>query len=563
MTGTNDQPWIPLSIMLSMYGSRITSKLLFRYPFNKPQDPQPLSSYKQLTSSTFHLNNQQHGSVSDDSDDTKKSPRNEAEQLDSFSDELLGNILSPGNNKICGKKFDLKTNGIRFVGFPLIIDQFSSVLSKFDILGQYRQNSREHEDCASAMPGKTKEDSTLLSFNIVFVLKAMADYSIVEKYQELALQIGLALRFEEKCSDYLTDETRVMLSAHDEVSLESECMAEPEQAYKTILEKSQLAHQLRTIFESICQNGIVSLKVNNSTHISFCLPHKVHNMVSHGQNTISVSSVEKAIEMIRPYHGILIFDKKEIWSTLPDDYSPSLTRLLTVYEPTKSLQCIASDADLPLTQIYALISQLVYWGKACVIYPLCDSNIYVIAPSAELDPNSETARSFYMRFNCNMIEVLSNFSLPVRLSDFQTPHGLFYGQEDKLGQVVFWLLQHRFLIQMHTYMYFCPTETDIQSDMIEYKHSIPNADAHSILDALPWKHKKAILDVHASSSVQDLRLFVNLMKYFDGTCHMEEIMYNENLPRTQLLTLLDKFSPVLLTTLREDATTAAFCMGRI
>nr|XP_039247625.1 GATOR complex protein NPRL3-like [Styela clava] len=556
MSGS-DQPWIPLSIMLSMYGSRITSKLLFRYPYNKSQsDTQPLSSYKQLTSSTFHLN-RQHGSVSDDSDDVKKAPRNEAEQLDSFSDELLATILSPGNTKICGKKFDLKTNGIRFVGFPLVIDQFSSVLSKFDILEKYRQHNKEHEGC------KKKEDSTLLSFNIVFVLKAVAEYTIVEKYQELALQLGLALRFEEKCSDYLTHETRLMLSVHDEMSLESECMAEPEHAYKTILEKSHLADQLHIIFNSICQTGILSVKVNNSTHISFCLPHKVHNMASYGQNTISVSFIEKAIEKIRPYHGILIFDKKEIWSTLPDDYTPSLTRLLTVYEPTKSLQCTASDADLPLTQIYTLTSQLVYWGKACIIYPLCDSNIYVIAPSAELNPNSEAARSFYMRFNHDMVDVLSNFSLPVRLSDFQTPHGLFYGEEDKLAQVVFWLLQHRFLIQMHTFIYFCPVEADQQSTMSEQKPPIQNIETRSIIAGLPWKQRKAIMDVHASNSAKDLRLFINLLKYFDGNCHMEEIMYNENLSRTQLLALLDKFSPVLLTTSREDSTTAAFCMGLI
>ena len=37
-----------------------------------------------------------------------------------------------------------------------------------------------------------------------------------------------------------------------------------------------------------------------------------------------------------------------------------------------------------------------------------------------------------------------------------------------------------------------------------------------------------------------------LCKYFHGSHHLEEIIVRENIPRSQLLTLIDKFSKVLV-----------------
>lgn len=54
-------------------------------------------------------------------------------------------------------------------------------------------------------------------------------------------------------------------------------------------------------------------------------------------------------------------------------------------------------------------------------------------------------------------------------------------------------------------------------------------------------------------SVQDVKLFNRLSRYFTGDFHMEEIMYRENVRRSQLLLLLDKFRDVLITIEKEDA----------
>lgn len=49
-----------------------------------------------------------------------------------------------------------------------------------------------------------------------------------------------------------------------------------------------------------------------------------------------------------------------------------------------------------------------------------------------------------------------------------------------------------------------------------------------------------------------------LLHYFRGRHHLEEIMYNENTRRSQLLTLFDKFRSVLVVTAHEDPVIAVF-----
>ena len=41
--------------------------------------------------------------------------------------------------------------------------------------------------------------------------------------------------------------------------------------------------------------------------------------------------------------------------------------------------------------------------------------------------------------------------------------------------------------------------------------------------------------------------YFRLRKYFNGSHHLEEIMYLEDMTRSELLTLLDKFSSLLVT----------------
>ena len=64
------------------------------------------------------------------------------------------------------------------------------------------------------------------------------------------------------------------------------------------------------------------------------------------------------------------------------------------------------------------------------------------------------------------------------------------------------------------------------------------------------------LDLSQSDSKQ--RFLFRLTPYFRGNHHLEEVMYYENLRRSQLLTLIEKFRDVLFSCQHEDPVTLYF-----
>lgn len=65
--------------------------------------------------------------------------------------------------------------------------------------------------------------------------------------------------------------------------------------------------------------------------------------------------------------------------------------------------------------------------------------------------------------------------------------------------------------------------------------------------------RRAVSMIKNPLSIQDIKMFSRLSKYFTGDFHFEEIMYRENVRRSQLMLLLDKFRDVLITVEKEDA----------
>lgn len=100
-------------------------------------------------------------------------------------------------------------------------------------------------------------------------------------------------------------------------------------------------------------------------------------------------------------------DPQELLQSSPPDSSPALLRLIQVYSPLKSFQTLAADADVTLTHIFQLTGHMVYWAQAMVIYPLCENNIYVVAPDAPTHVSSPLINKFSERFSGeNLLQVI-------------------------------------------------------------------------------------------------------------------------------------------------------------
>nr|XP_005306210.1 GATOR complex protein NPRL3 isoform X5 [Chrysemys picta bellii] len=533
----------PISVILVSSGSR-GNKLLFRFPFQRgPEHPAAQAGKPR---SRYAVN-----STNDNTEDQDGDSR--------FSDVILATILATKSD-MCGKKFELKIDNVRFVGHPTLLQH---------ALGQ-----------------------------------ANADPSVINCLHNLSRRIAIVLQHEERRCQYLTREAKLILAIQDEVSAMSETAEGPQSPFHHILPKCKLARDLKEAYDSLCTTGVVRLHINNWLEVSFCLPHKIHYVAT---SFIPPEAIERSLKAIRPYHALLLLnDEKSLLNELPLDCSPALVRVIKTTSAVKNLQQLAQDADLALLQVFQLAAHLVYWGKAIIVYPLCENNVYMLSPNASVCLYSPLAEEFSCQFpGHDLPSVLSKFSLPVSLSEFKNPLAPPV-QETQLIQMVIWMLQHRLLIQLHTYVCLMvpPNEEDFRAqdedmpftarvggrslstpnalsfgsptssdDMTLTSPSMDNSSAElipggdsplnkrmteNLLASLSEHEREAILNVPAAQNPEDLRMFARLLHYFRGQHHLEEIMYNENMRRSQLVMLFDKFRSVLVVTNHEDPVISVF-----
>lgn len=187
------------------------------------------------------------------------------------------------------------------------------------------------------------------------------------------------------------------------------------------------------------------------------MPQKAHQFHKKGL-VVEPEAIDRCLKSLKPYHGMLLLvDYTELLDCVPPSGAVMLTKLLNAYNPFKTLQNIATDADFAIKHVYELVGHLVYWAKATIIYPLCETNVYVIAPDAPLHNHSPLADKFFAKFSMNLFEVISEFSLPTSIGHLTTP--LQYPtKQGTLVQMVLWMLQHHLLMQLHTYVQFMPTD---------------------------------------------------------------------------------------------------------
>ncbi|XP_030646130.1 GATOR1 complex protein NPRL3 isoform X4 [Chanos chanos] len=428
----------PISVILVSSGSR-GNKLLFRYPFQKVCENTSSAATKQQ--SPYALNSNADAVEDQDGDSREQTPLTDEQLVAGFSDIILATILATKSD-MCGKKFELKIDNVRFVGHPTLLQLPHTIqVSKTD-------------------PSPKREMPTMILFSVVFALRANADPSVISCMHNLSRRIAIALQHEERRCQYLTREAKLMLAVQDEVTTMTETDGSPQSPFRQILPKCKLARDLKQAYDSLCTTGVVRLHINSWLEVSFCLPHKIHRV---GGNHILPEALEHSLKAIRPYHALLLLDsEKALLGQLPLDCSPALVRLIKTCSAVKNLQQLAQDADLALLQVFQIAAHLVYWGKAIIVYPLCENNVYMLSPHANIGMYSPLAEQFTQQFpGHDLPSMLAKFSLPVSLSEFRNPLDAPV-HEAQLIQMVVWMLQHRLLIQLHTYVCLLvpPSEED-------------------------------------------------------------------------------------------------------
>ena len=415
-------------------------------------------------------------------------------QVIGLSDSVLTDLFAV-KQALCGQKFEVKINNIRFVGHPIAISN-------------------------------TEEVTTL---NIVFALKANSSHDIVNCYHEISHRLSIALLAEETRSSYLTVETDDMLKLHkfdehhdtydeeydaevrqitgqinnpplspgiitsgvigyncgtinetpDGASIEFARKSFKIECLNNILKSNKLAVTLKQVFDDITITGTTSVVINDSSLISFCLPQKVHQLLrsthvhfhsSHSIPTIGPAEITKALELLRPYHGILLLND---YSKLLDTGRVSLTsavaktglsdvkvgglnrpmgkanqsvggggvnhrigrgvrdqpisdtiKVVTSIKPTMTLRELSKESGISVSKIFQVVSTLVYWGKGFIIYPICLSNVYSIHPLTNTAISAKIITEFGHAFpGRNLSHFLSLFHQGISVKQLQKVTG--------------------------------------------------------------------------------------------------------------------------------------------
>ncbi|KAM6244769.1 GATOR1 complex protein NPRL3 isoform 5-T5 [Spheniscus humboldti] len=492
----------PISVILVSSGSR-GNKLLFRFPFQRGAEHPAAQASKPR--SRYAVNSSGDTTEDQDGDSRDQCPLTDEQLVSGFSDVILATILATKSD-MCGKKFELKIDNVRFVGHPTLLQHALGQVSKTD-------------------PSPKREMPTMILFNVVFALRANADPSVINCLHNLSRRIAIVLQHEERRCQYLTREAKLILAIQDEVSAMSETTEGPQSPFHHILPKCKLARDLKETYDSLCTTGVVRLHINNWLEVSFCLPHKIHYVAT---NFIPPEAIERSLKSIRPYHALLLLnDEKSLLNELPLDCSPALVRVIKTTSAVKNLQQLAQDADLALLQTQLI--QMVIWMLQHRLLIQLHTYVCLMVP-----PNEEDFRAQ---------DEDMPFTARVGGRSLSTPNALSFGSPTSSDDMTL----------------TSPSMDNSSAELIPGGDSPLNKRmTENLLASLLEHEREAILNVPAAQNPEDLRMFARLLHYFRGRHHLEEIMYNENMRRSQLLMLFDKFRSVLVVTSHEDPVISVF-----
>nr|XP_044986298.1 GATOR complex protein NPRL3 isoform X3 [Jaculus jaculus] len=492
----------PISVILVSSGSR-GNKLLFRYPFQRSQEHPAAQTNKPR--SRYAVNNTGDHADDQDGDSSKPCPPTDEQLVAGFSDVILATILAT-KSEMCGQKFELKIDNVRFVGHPTLLQHALGQVSKTD-------------------PSPKREAPTMILFNVVFALRANADPSVINCLHNLSRRIATVLQHEERRCQYLTREAKLILALQDEVSAVADANEGPQSPFHHILPKCKLARDLKEAYDSLCTSGVVRLHINSWLEVSFCLPHKIHYAAS---SLIPPEAIERSLKAIRPYHALLLLsDEKTLLSELPIDCSPALVRVIKTTSAVKNLQQLAQDADLALLQTQLI--QMVVWMLQHRLLIQLHTYVCLMASPTEEEPR--------------LREDDASFTARVGGRSLSTPNALSFGSPTSSDDMTL----------------TSPSMDNSSAELLPSGDSPLNKRmTENLLASLSEHERAAILSVPAAQNPEDLRMFARLLHYFRGRHHLEEIMYNENTRRSQLLMLFDKFRSVLVVTTHEDPVIAVF-----
>uniref|UniRef100_H3HC47 GATOR1 complex protein NPRL3 C-terminal HTH domain-containing protein n=1 Tax=Phytophthora ramorum TaxID=164328 RepID=H3HC47_PHYRM len=299
---------------------------------------------------------------------------------------------------------------------------------------------------------------------------------------------------------------------------------DPQTLIDVSLGKSVLANDLKRVFHGLEESGAAHVVLNGWVKLSLTLTDAV---------TVRMAS-------LRPYHTLLLLaDKDSILNKLPADHARQLRDLVEAVNPLKSFQDLALETGVPIHQVFRLAAHLVYWGFGRIVDAITLYNIYQVNAKADLHITSPLAQEFRRKFApYELGEVLSTFSGSRRIGEYMKT--LSTAKKTEYIHMLIWLLQQRFIVQLHRYIYFMiPSDGDYAAEVM------------SVASQLLFTDQERAYLAKIAKPNPVFTLFKRLCVYFHGEHHIEEIMWRENLSRGELRTVMSTYQDIIVCCLHE------------
>lgn len=346
-------------------------------------------------------------------------------------------------------------------------------------------------------PSEVARGDGLTFFNVILVL-AKGDPA-VPLCRDVVTRFAAALDSEDERCGYLEAEAASMISIREEVG-------DVPLAMEAILDRSDLARRMKQLVLGLSRDRSAQILLNGWLSLRFTL----EDAGAHPDGPI------------RPYHTLLLLssDRRVAKASLPPDSSSQLRRLIDFAQPERSFEEISVLSGIPLPHLMRLAAHLVYWKRARVVHVFTKHNVYVAAGDAP-PAAGQHADDFAAAFGgagLTLFGALSQFSVQESLR-------MHMRRRDEEAQksvidVLVWLLQRRFVTQLHTFVYFLGSARAVLADAAQRRRP------------------------HAS-------LLRRVAPYFRGRHHVEEILWRENVSRAELEAVLAEYSDALATVQHE------------
>lgn len=409
-----------------------------------------------------------------------------------FESEFLAETISPTAPQLCNTKFELSVDDMTFLGLPIRVNED----------GLWRNNKggkkakSKHSGNASTRSRKTssvqndelplesdqgadgdaeyeseteekpvEEENFMHMFHVVFVMNPPVveyNYRVDEMFHFVVSRLSLVLRYEQSKSNYVWNESKLILKVKEENPNLSTA-----DLYEEITNASSLANTLKDCYNSISTSNIANLEINNKI-VSLQIPLKNQfksllpktTPVLPGSYLSSIiidheesDDLSESIDAEMGHLSVLLLDvPSKIIEDLKTQNSP-LALLIEKIHPMTPLKTLAQNDSLELGQIKSFVKYLIYWRRARIIIPLHTKSIFIVSPMAPLSNISSDLLSFKNDFP-------SLPSLPSFLSLLSSSKPRQYSSiipskdhKEVYLDALTWLIRHGYVTQLLTFVW--------------------------------------------------------------------------------------------------------------